>query len=186
VSEKISKAVFGLLNPIREALYPRLSYLAASSQEAAAKLARTGIAIMTVAGVILTAALLVMAPWLIHLLAGPGFGRAVPVLRIMAFLPLVLSITYSVGLQWLLPLGRDATVNRIILTGGVINLSLAFLLARRLGEIGMAVSVLSAETVVCCSMVWVVLSSTKLWQGFRSVPVQPEVLPSMSSVITNE
>jgi polysaccharide transporter, PST family len=165
IAEKISKAIFGLLNPVREALYPRLSFLMESSEAKATRLARIGIAIMTVAGVLLTVCIQIFAGNLIRLLAGSGFAPAVPVLRVMGFLPLVLSITYSVGLQWLLPLGRDMVVNRIIIGGGLLNLILAFSLAARLGAIGMAYSVLSAELFVCASLLWVVTRSTGLWQG---------------------
>ena len=41
-AEKISKAIFGLLNPIRESLYPRLSSLARYSGQDAVGLAHTG------------------------------------------------------------------------------------------------------------------------------------------------
>ena len=177
VAEKISKATFGLLNPIREAMYPRLSYLVASSEHQAARLARWGIGIMTASGLVLTAILSVFAPAFIRLLAGPTFIRAVPVLRVMAWLPLVLSITYSVGLQWLLPLGRDATVNRIIMCGGIANLSLAFFLAPRAGELGMAWSVLAAELLVSCSMAWTVCRSTNLWSGVHGNHAYPAAAP---------
>ncbi len=168
VAEKISRAMFGLLNPIREALYPRLSYLAASATEQAAKLARTGIVLMTAAGAGFSCALFLSAPVAIRLLAGPAFGRAVPVLRTLAALPLVLSITYSVGLQWLLPLGRDGAVNRIIACGAVLNVTLAFLLAPHFAELGMAASVLSAELLVCLSMVWTVCRTTDLWDQSKT------------------
>src|SRR5450755_3053807 len=46
IAEKISKAAFGLLNPVREALYPRLSRLAAGSGVEAARLARIGATLM--------------------------------------------------------------------------------------------------------------------------------------------
>jgi PST family polysaccharide transporter len=164
-AEKITKAMFGLLNPIRDSLYPRLSYLAASSEQAAAKLARHAIALMVSAGLFLTATLFVMAPWFIDLLAGPNFAPAVPVLRLYSILPLVLSITYSVGLQWLLPIGRDRVVNRIILGGGCLNLVLSCLLAPRFGAMGMATSVLLSELYVCTNLVWVVWRSTNLWSG---------------------
>ena len=45
-SEKISKAIFGLMNPIREALYPRLSSLVKDSPAEAARWARIGIVFM--------------------------------------------------------------------------------------------------------------------------------------------
>jgi PST family polysaccharide transporter len=164
-AEKITKAMFGLLNPIRDSLYPRLSYLAASSEQAAARLARPAIAVMVSAGLFLTTILFAMAPWFIKVLAGPNFAPAIPVLRLYSILPLMLSITYSVGLQWLLPLGRDRAVNRIILGGGLLNLILSCLFAPRLGAMGMATSVLLSELYVCTNMVWIVWRSTSLWSG---------------------
>jgi O-antigen/teichoic acid export membrane protein len=165
---------------VRDALYPRLSYLAASAERQAAKLARLGIALMTAAGAVLSLLLAIAAPWVIRTLAGPGFAPAVPVLRVMAALPLVLSVTYSAGLQWLLPLGRDKDVNRIILCGGLLNLLAAFLLAPRFGALGMAASVLSAELFVAISMVLVVWRSTNLLHGL--LPGHAPILPEMDSV----
>jgi PST family polysaccharide transporter len=164
-AEKISKAVFGLLNPVREALYPRLSYLAQTARREAAKLARAGIAIMTAAGALLAIGVAGFAPSLMRMIGGSEFGPAVPILRILAALPFVLSITYSVGLQWLLPSGRDRDVNRVILRGGLINLAFSFLLAPRFGGMGMAASVLTSEVFVCISLVWVVYRSTNLWES---------------------
>lgn len=164
-AEKITKAMWGLLNPIRDALYPRLTYLVASSQEAAAKLARLAIVVMVSAGFVLSLVLFVMAPWFVELLAGPSFRPAVPVLKLYSILPFMLSITYSVGLQWLIPLGRDRTVNRIIIGGGCLNLLFSCMLAPRFGAMGMASSVLLSELYVCMNMVWVVLRSTNLCTG---------------------
>jgi len=164
-AEKITKAMWGLLNPIRDALYPRLSYLAATSEEAAAKLARPAIALMVSGGLLLTTSLFVMASWFVAVLAGPNFAPAVPVLRLYSILPLILSITYSVGLQWLIPIGRDQVVNRIIMGGGALNLILSCVLAPRLGAMGMAISVLMSELYVCTNLVWVVWRTTNLWSG---------------------
>jgi polysaccharide transporter, PST family len=177
-AEKITKAMFGLLNPIRDSLYPRLTYLAVSSERAAAKLARQAIAVMVSGGFVLTAILFVMAPWIIRLLAGPSFAPAVPILRLYSILPLILSVTYSVGLQWLLPIGRDAVVSRIILGGGCLNLILSFILARHYGAMGMATSVLLSELYVCVNLVWVVWRSTNLWADSflarRTADVRPD------------
>ena len=161
-AEKISKAVFGLLNPIREALYPRLSNMAHHSQEDAARLARVGMAVMVTGGLVLTGGLYLFAPLLIRLLMGAAFEPAVKVLRILSVLPILLSVTNSAGIQWLIPLGRDSAVNRIILQAGALNVVLAVILAPVFAHIGMAFAVLSAETFVCCSMVWVAVRSTSL------------------------
>ena len=102
----------------------------------------------------------VFAPALVQLLMGPEFAPAVTALRILAALPPILSITYSVGLQWLLPFGPGMPrVNRIILTAGALNLALAVLLAPRFAHLGMAAAVVCAEAFVCFSMVRLVVRS---------------------------
>ena len=171
-AEKISKAAFGLLNPIRESLFPRLSHLAArGGEDAAARLARLGATAMIAGGAVLGLGLYVLAPFALKLLLGGEFEPAVEVLRILSALPLLLSITYSVGFQWLLPFGKDALINRIILAAGVINLVLSFLLARPFGHIGMAWAVVTAEAFVAASMVTAVWRTNDTW---TAPPVQTE------------
>jgi len=161
-AEKISRAIFGLLNPVREALYPRLSSLAHHAPKSAAQLARVGVALMAGGGILLSGSVFLFAPLLIRLLVGQAFGPAVTVLRILSILPVLLSLTHSAGLQWLLPLGMDMQVNRVILRAGALNLILAALLAPRFFHIGMAWAVISAEAFVCLSMLHLALSSTSL------------------------
>jgi PST family polysaccharide transporter len=156
-AEKVSRAIFGLLNPIREALYPRLSSLAQHSPRGAAQLARAGGVIMVSGGVSLGATLYVAAPMVVRLLMGPDFGPSITVLRIFSVLPVLLSITHSVGLQWLLPHGREAEVNRVILSAGALNVVLATILAPRFAHVGMAWAVVFAEAFVCVSLVRCVL-----------------------------
>jgi PST family polysaccharide transporter len=164
-AEKISKAIFGLLNPIRDAIYPRLSRMVRHSTENAARLARIGVGVMGLGGLLLGACIFAFAPLVIRVLMGPGFGPAITVLRVLAVLPPMLSITYSVGLQWLLPLGREADVNRIILTAGGLNLLLAVILAPHFAHMGMAWAIVCAEAFVCVSMVRLVTRSTCLFRN---------------------
>jgi polysaccharide transporter, PST family len=174
-AEKISKATFGLLNPVREALYPRLSNMVHRSPADAARLARIGAAVMISGGFLLTAGVFLSAPLLIRLLMGQAFAPAVALLRILSILPALLSVTYSIGLQWLLPLGREAEVNRIILCAGALNVILSLILARRFAQIGMAWSVVCAEAFVCFNMIRVVVRSTSLLRvSLTSKPLSPE------------
>jgi PST family polysaccharide transporter len=164
-AEKISRAVFGLLNPIRESFYPRLSNLAHRSPKSAAQLARIGVVVMVSGGLLFSLAVYFFAPVLISLLMGQAFEPAVTVLRILSVLPLILSVTHSVGLQWLLPLGKEAEVYRIILSGGALNLAFALVLAPRFAHVGMACAVVSAEVFVSLGMVRAVLRSQSELQG---------------------
>jgi len=165
-AEKIAKAAFGLLNPIREAIFPRLSHLAMrGGEEAAGPLARLGAAVMISGGAALGAALFLFAPLATKLLLGGEFAPAVDALRILAVLPLLLAITYSVGFQWLLPFGKDAMINQIILAAGLMNVALSFLLARPFQHIGMAWAVVASEAFVSISMVTVVVRTSGNWSS---------------------
>jgi PST family polysaccharide transporter len=169
VAEKIANAVFGLLNPVRDALYPRMSQLAVTAPKEAARLARIGVAPMILSGLGMGLALFVFAPQLILAATGGNFQPAVTVLRLLAFLPPLLSISVSVGTQWLLPFGRDAIVNRIVLTAGLLNFALAFALAPKFQQVGMAASVLIAEIYVCTRMVLTVAAAEPFWSERFSV-----------------
>ncbi|MGA3025700.1 MAG: flippase [Bryobacteraceae bacterium] len=159
-AEKISKAAFGLLIPIRDAVYPRLSHLAKQGRDAAAPLARLGAMAMIGGGLALSTGLFVAAPWLTRLLLGAAFQPAVAVLRILSALPLLLSITNSVGVQWLLPFGKDAAINQIIIAAGLLNVALSVALAPRFAHIGMAWAVVLSEAFVCASLTLAALRTT--------------------------
>jgi PST family polysaccharide transporter len=152
-AEKISKAAYGLLTPIRDSLFPRLSHLAKTGGMGAAALAKQGAAVMIGGGLLLGAGIFATAPLLIRLVLGGEYAPAVSTLRILAFLPVLLSITNSAGMQWLLPLGKDAVINRIIIMAGLLNLALSLFLAPRFAHIGMAWAVVCSEAFVSVSMV---------------------------------
>jgi PST family polysaccharide transporter len=173
-AEKIAKAAFGLLNPIREAIFPRLSHLAVrGGEEAAAPLARLGAAVMISGGAVLGAGLFLFAPLATRLLLGGEFAPAVDALRILSVLPLLLSITYSVGFQWLLPFGKDGVITQVILAAGLLNVALSFLLARPFLHIGMAWAVVTSEAFVAISMVAVVSRTPGKWTSTpMSAPIE--------------
>ncbi|HWF07888.1 MAG TPA: flippase [Bryobacteraceae bacterium] len=153
-SEKISKAAAGLVNPIRESLYPRVSNLAHKDRVEAFRLARIGTWFMVGAGALLSATLLIFAHLVIILLMGQSFEPAVAVLRILSPIPFLLSVTFSSGQLWLLPHRRDKVVSHIVFCAAILNLALSFWLGRKWGHIGMATTVLISESVVAVSMLW--------------------------------
>src|SRR5437016_3392992 len=69
-AEKISKAAYGLLTPIRDSLFPRLSHLAKSGGMGAAALAKQGAAVMIGGGILLGGGIFATAPLLIRLVLG--------------------------------------------------------------------------------------------------------------------
>ena len=172
-AEKLSKAIVGLLLPIRDAFYPRLSQLAAHSHQESQRLTRISAYIEVGCGVILSVATFAGAHLIVRIVFGSTFEAAVPILQILALLPFITSLTDAIGLQSLLPAGKESLVTIAIVVGGVVNLAFAVLLAPRFMAEGMAVSVVFAELAVCTLLVCIVVRTTAMF--CREESRQPEL-----------
>ena len=151
----------GLLVPIHQSLYPRLSNLVQDNRPAANRLARTSIIIMSTVGAVLSLAAFLAAPWAVPFILGRSFAASVPVLEIMAALPLLDALGTMFGVLWMVPLGLDRQFNRVILAGGTLNLALAVVFAPRFAQLGMAAAVVTTEVFVVLTL-YVTLRRRKL------------------------
>jgi len=154
-AEKIAKAFMGLLNPFNQALYPRLNRLLKTSPQQAVRLFRTNAVVVGAGGLLLGACVFFGAPLLVRILLGRALEPAVPVLRWLAILPPLIGMNTVLSTQWMAPLNLDATLNWIITGAGVLNVCLAFLLAPRYQQMGMAWAVICAELFIAfaCGLV---------------------------------
>ncbi|MBV9157257.1 MAG: flippase [Acidobacteriaceae bacterium] len=147
-AERIARYSTALLAPLSQALFPRLSFLVATNLAAAAHLAGKSFRCMVALGLILGSLTFLTAPAITHVFLGHKFAAAVPALRILSLLPLVIAVSNFLGFHWLLPLRKDSVVNATILFAGIINLALAVILAPHFRHCGMAWAVVTAEIIV--------------------------------------
>jgi polysaccharide transporter, PST family len=147
-AEKIGKAAATLLYPITQAVFPRMSNLALAARYEAARLARTSLFLVGAAGCAMGLAVFLAAPLLVRAVLGPGFEASVVVLRILALLPPLVAVSNVLGIQWMLALGLDRFVNAVIVSACLLNVSLALILVPHYMHVGMAVAVVSSETLV--------------------------------------
>lgn len=153
-AEKISKAIVNMMQPVTQAVFPRVSHLVQHAREDAERLIRLSALVMGLGGVLVGGVCFAFAPLLVHLILGSQFGPAIIVLRILSLLPPLIALSNVLGIQWMIPLGMDHAFNKIIIAAGVFNVALAFLLAPRFQDIGMAVAVVIAETGVTAGAYW--------------------------------
>ena len=151
-AEKLARALMGLLVPVHQSLYPRLSNLVQHNRPAASRLARFSMFLMTSIGLALSLAAFLGAPWAVPFILGNRFGASIPVLQIMAAMPLLDALGTMFGVLWMVPLGLDRLFNRIILAGGALNLVLAVALAPHFAQIGMAAAVVATEIFVTLAL----------------------------------
>jgi polysaccharide transporter, PST family len=160
-AERLVKALLNLLSPLSQSLYPRLNRLLATDRIGAVSLARLSLIVMTVSGFFLCLLVLIAAPLITRIVLGPGYGAAVPVMRVLSLLLPAIAVSTVLGIQWMLPLGMEALYNKIIISAGFLNLALALAWASHWQQMGMAYSVVVSEYLVTIA-VCVVLVRRKI------------------------
>jgi PST family polysaccharide transporter len=147
-AERIVRAMLGLLGPANQALFPRLAHLVKVDKPRAAQLTnKSAVAIAGLAG--LTALMVsVIAPFCVRMALGPGFEKSASDLRILILLLPIVALSNTYGIRWMLPLNLDRQFNVIIISAGFLNALVAFLIAPRYADLGMAYTVVGSELFV--------------------------------------
>lgn len=101
--------------------------------------------------------LLVIAPFIIHILFGKGYNESVFILRLMAFLPFIISISNVFGIQIMLNFGYQKMFSRILVMAAIFDLLLVFPMVKWLAGIGVAFTMIFVEAfVTVCTTLYVV------------------------------
>lgn len=159
--ERIAKVFMSLLNPVSQLIYPKLSYLLYHRRAVAYAQGYKIMGFMVAVGIGIGAGVYLFAPLLVGVFLGPGYEPAIVVVQIMSFLGPLIMINSFLGLQWMVPMGMDRPFNLIVLISGIVNISLAVLLATRYHHIGMAIGVVITESTLAL-MMFVYLRSRRL------------------------
>ncbi len=160
-AERLVVAVIGLMSPITQALYPRMSHLAVNNREKATEAIQKALIFFGIMGLIAGGALIAFAPWIIRLVLGRAYGPAIPVMRIASVVIPVCAVSNILGIQWMLPFGMDRAFNRIVVSAGLMNVVLAIFLSRSFGPVGTALSVVTSQTFVSTCMFIALLRSRR-------------------------
>lgn len=142
---RITGFVNGLSTPVTQAVFPRASLLFAGPREQAWTLLRRVTLLLLPALALVALALGLFAPLVVRLLAGPDYAGAVPVLRILAVMPLLLTSSTLLAQTVMVNIGLTAQLWRIYALVGLLNLPLLFLLVQRYAAAGAAWSLVFAE-----------------------------------------
>lgn len=163
--EKVARGFLSLMNPLSLSLYPRLAHLIRHAQSQAVRLVRVSFIVMGCGGAMLAGVLYLAAPFVVRVVLGAQFLPAVPVVRILCVLVPAVAVSNVLGLQWMLPCGLDKECNWIVAGAGVMNITLACLLAPKLGAVGVSIAV--AVTEISVAMAFYVLLTRRKMNPFQ-------------------
>lgn len=141
-----------LTNPLSQALYPHIGKAFGESRAAGIKMVQKllpVVALMTGAAVLM---ILVFGPFLLRIFYGEKFYPAIPVLKILMFLPLIIAFSNIMGIQIMLNLQMDKLFFRITSCGAVFSIILNLMMIRKWGYTGTAVNWILTEFMICVTM----------------------------------
>jgi O-antigen/teichoic acid export membrane protein len=143
--EKIVRAIVGILGPLSQALFPRFSRLAEESKARTLQWGKRLLIAMGGTGLAMSTATFVGAEFIVRVVLGSNYQPSISVVRILALLPFLIAVSSVLGVQLMIPFGREKAVFFFVLGAGCLNLALASILAPLWKADGMAFSVLAAE-----------------------------------------
>ncbi len=147
-ADKVVRAAVALLGPLSQACYPRFSMIASRSKADTMRLGARMFLLVGGLGLSLSTALFVGSPQIARVALGPQYGASVPVMRMLAALPLLIGASNVLGVQIMCTLRLEKAVASIVLAAGILNLGLAVLLVPLWSASGMAVAVVATEAFV--------------------------------------
>ncbi|MEO7456615.1 MAG: oligosaccharide flippase family protein [Gemmatimonadaceae bacterium] len=157
-AERIVRASINLLQPLTQAFLPRLSFLSVATPARALRVIELCMLAIGGLGLVFGATAFLGATQLANLLLGPGYAPAIPILRALAPLPVLVAINTVLGVYWAVPFGHERQYFRAVIAAGATNVVLALLLVPRWGGLGMATAVVGAE---CTMSLWLGMLFTR-------------------------
>ncbi|MBN3737860.1 oligosaccharide flippase family protein [Burkholderia seminalis] len=153
--DKLIRAAVGLLQPLRAATYPHVTYLMHHARDDAFAFLRKLIVLQGAAVLAMSATIYLSAPFVVQILYGSSFAPTVGVLHCLALVPFMACMTDLFGVQTMLPMGMKRAFSIILISSGALNVTLLPPLAMLFAERGAAIAVLIAETAVAVALAYV-------------------------------
>ncbi len=150
--ERLVRPLVNLWAPINRLLFPRLSFQVIHDPKEARRWMVYGGAVLFSVGLGLSGLLFLLAPFLVQVMLGPGYEEVTPLLKVMAFFLLFSALSSFLGLQVLLPLGREQGLLWGTLLGACWNIGVGWYAAVRWGAHGLAWTLVSGEAWVLGGM----------------------------------
>ena len=106
-ADKIRIAAQGILGPISQSIFPHVSYLVKESKEKFIRFNRKLLKLQGLLAFMISLLIFLLAGQIGNILLGKEFTESVNVLRILAWLPFVISISNVYGIQTMLPMNFE-------------------------------------------------------------------------------
>lgn len=150
-ADKVRIAFQGILSSMSQSVFPYVNKLLAESYQKFISFNRKLLKISVMIGIIISSSLFLFAEPIVKIVLGNEYSPSVIVLRIIAWLPLIIFLSNVFGIQTMLPLNYQKRFSQILFLAALINLMISFSIVPSYFEIGTSVSMLVTEIFVTLS-----------------------------------
>lgn len=161
-AQKIIQNINSLISPITQAIYPYISKITNNSKSDALNFLRKMVWILGGGNFIVSILIFIFAEWIVDLLLGDGYEQSVLLLRILSFLPFIISLSNIFGIQTMLVFGMKKQFNKILLSAAVINTIIVLPMIYFYQAIGVSISMTITEMFVTLTM-YIVLRKNNIY-----------------------
>lgn len=161
-AQKIVQNINSLISPITQAVYPYVSKITHNSKSDGLKFLRKIVWALGGGNFIVSILIFIFAEWIVDLLLGDGYEQSVLLLRILSFLPFIISLSNIFGIQTMLVFGMKKQFNKILLSAAVINTIIVLPMIYFYQAIGVSISMTITEMFVTLTM-YIVLRKNNIY-----------------------
>ncbi len=149
LADRIRIVAASIIGPLNMAIYPLLFRVTGRVEtDEEARIQRVFFLGILALSALISIGLFVFAPLIIWLLAGDAFHDAILLLRIIAFLPFIITLSTKLGYQTMIPLHMDREFMWIVISAALFGITGLFILMKTVGLIGAALAMLAVEIYV--------------------------------------
>lgn len=163
-SKLISVGQSFLFQPLHGALFPHLSALRQKDAQLYRQRHRRSLGLLAGITLVASLGLYFLAPWLVPVLFGQDYPRAIPLLQLMAPMLFVGSFAHMHLQQGLLILQKDRTYLLVVLLTSLWSLLAGYWLITHYGARGAAHTRLTTEILLAVLATWFFYKNNKTWR----------------------
>uniref|UniRef100_A0A7C5V3T7 Flippase n=1 Tax=Caldicellulosiruptor owensensis TaxID=55205 RepID=A0A7C5V3T7_9FIRM len=160
-AQKVISIIIGFFILIQQAVYPYSNRVIAQSSKDALRFFKQLTYIIGTLSFALSLIIFISSPLLVKLILGQEYLPSIPTLRILSFLPFIVSISQIFGILIMVPMGFKKEFMKILWGASIINIIFALILVPSLKHNGSAISATITEIYVTLTM-WFFLRKKKI------------------------
>lgn len=159
VAVKVKNILTSVVASLGTVLLPRMTfYISKNRQDEFQRITHKALRFIFLTAIPLCVYFMLFADTAVNILAGDGFKASVLPMQIILPTLVLIGLTNIIGMQMMVPTGREKEVLYSETAGAAVNLVTNALLIPRLGCCGAAIGTLAAEAAVFIAQVWMMRS----------------------------